>query len=129
MVNTILSLLLSVGSSMGLHGAVRATHYGEKFNGKLMANGRPYKSSNLIAASNAYPLGTLLKVSNPLTGIGIYVRVQDRTARTKHGHPVIDLSEKAFDLIGLRRKRGWGWVDIETVEDHTKYRTKRKATE
>lgn len=117
MVNTIMSLLLTVGSGMNLHSAVRATHYGEKLNGKIMANGHPYRSANLIAASNNYPLGTLLKVTNPLTGIGIYVRVQDRTARTKHGKPVIDLSEHAFDLIGLRRKRGWGWVDVQIVDE------------
>lgn len=101
---------------MNLHSAIRATHYGEKFNGKLMANGKPYRSTNLIAASNQYPLGTLLKVTNPLTGIGIYVRVQDRMARTKHGKPTIDLSEHAFELLGLRQKRGWGWVDV-VVED------------
>ena len=89
-----------------------------------MADGHIYHSRVVSVASNQYDLGTVLRIVNPLTGIGVYARVTDRTAKTKHGKPVLDMSERAFDAIGLSRKKGWGWVRVSPVSDDAGVYTK-----
>lgn len=72
-----------------------ATWYGADFQGSRMSNGEPYDMHNpTIAASNIYPLGTLLRVTHRRTGAYIVVRVTDRGA---FRYPIIvDLSWAAF---------------------------------
>jgi rare lipoprotein A (peptidoglycan hydrolase) len=86
------------------------TYYHPSLHGSRMANGLPYNRWDpLIAASNWYPLGTLLKVTRQETDSHIYVRVQDR------GSPAltIDLSEAGFSQLGVLpegRIRVWAEV-------------------
>ena len=112
LVNGVLALFISFTAN--LHGAVRATYYGERFEGRPMANGSIYHVNAVTAASNDYPLGTILKVMNLLTHKGIYVAVTDRSAETKKPH--IDLSKAAFELLGLSYKKGWGWVTVTPIK-------------
>lgn len=107
MINAILSVILSLSPN----NKIRATHYGARFEDKIMANGRPYSSRSFTAASNTYPLGTRLRVMNLLNGKIIYVRVTDTGRKSKRFG--IDLSEIAFDTLGFKRKKGWGWVSVE----------------
>lgn len=118
--NTLSGMLLGlVGltAHSDLSVSLRATHYSQRLEGKPMANGKPYRASAFTAACNLYPLGTLLKVYNPVSGIGMYARVTDRTAKTKHGLPGIDLSDKVFDGLKLSRRKGWGLIRVEAVEE------------
>lgn len=87
----------------------KATFYAPKFDGRKMANGAIFYSYDMVAASNQYPLGTVLKITNILNGRSIKVTVQDRTAKRFHG---LDLSLAAFRALGIKEKRGWALVMI-----------------
>ena len=88
-----------------------ATFYHPSLHGLQMANGVAYDRSNpIIAASNWYPLDTLLKVTRQGTAEHIYVRVQDRGARTL----TLDLSEAGFTQLG-RLHEGRIPVRVEIV--------------
>jgi rare lipoprotein A (peptidoglycan hydrolase) len=74
----------------------RATWYGERERGKLMANGRPFNPDALTAASWNYPLGCRLKLVYERKSV--VVEVTDRggaRAFLQFGR-VVDLSQAAF---------------------------------
>ena len=55
-----------------------ASWYGPKFHGKKTATGEVYNQHGLSCASNNYPLGTLLKVTNMKNGKSVMVKVNER---------------------------------------------------
>ncbi len=75
-----------------------ATWYGAYFQGRPMANGRPFDMWNPgTAASNSHPLGTRLKVTRVVTGKSIFVVVTDRGGFRP---PImVDLSYAAFSQL------------------------------
>jgi hypothetical protein len=75
-----------------------ATWYGSGFHGRLMSNREPFNMYDpAIAASNAYPLGSFLKITHLRTGGSIVVRVTDRGG---FSYPiVVDLSYAAFSRL------------------------------
>lgn len=66
--------------------------------GNRTASGEIMDSSLMTAASNTYPLGSMLRVENVDSGDIVYVRVNDTGGFTRLGR-VIDLSLGAFDRI------------------------------
>jgi rare lipoprotein A len=90
----------------------KATFYAPKFEGRLMANGQIFHQEKMIAASNMFDLGTVVKLTNLFNGKSIIVEVQDRTAQKYHG---IDLSTAAFKALGVKEKRGWTFVMVQIV--------------
>lgn len=67
-----------------------ASYYSNKFEGRKTASGERYSKIHFTAASNNYPLGTYLKVTNPSNKKSICVKVNDRMgANSKR---LIDLS-------------------------------------
>ena len=76
-----------------------ASWYGPNFHGKKTATGDKFDMLGLTCASNQYPLGTWLKVTNVRTGKTVVVRVNDRM------HPrmkrLIDLSKGAAKELGM----------------------------
>lgn len=76
-----------------------ASWYGPNFHGKKTATGDKFDMLGLTCASNQYPLGTWLKVTNVRNGKTVVVRVNDRM------HPrmkrLIDLSKGAAKEIGI----------------------------
>jgi len=75
-----------------------STWYGGDFQGRHMSDGRPYDMWNpRTAASNAYPLGTWIRVTRLTTGRSIDVEVTDRGAFTYPN--VADLSYAAFSEL------------------------------
>lgn len=75
-----------------------ATYYADDYHGRLMANGEPFDMNDpTTTASNSYPFGTLLLVTNEETGEAIVVRVTDRGS---FRYPiVVDLSKAAFKSL------------------------------
>jgi rare lipoprotein A len=63
-----------------------------------MANGRYFSDDKLTAAAWAYPLGTIVRVTNKLNGKSVVVEVTDRTAR-RFAKTRIDLSISAMYKI------------------------------
>lgn len=72
-------------------GAV-ATYYADHYEGKTMANGKPFRQSRLTCASNCWALGTRLRVRYGDRTVD--VTVTDRMARRFPQR--IDLSKAAF---------------------------------
>lgn len=82
-----------------------ATWYGPGFNGNRMANGQIFDEDDpTTTASNQYPFGTWLKVTNPLNGRSVTVQVRDRGG---FNH-ALDLSKAAF--FALAPPNSWGFT-------------------
>ena len=73
-----------------------ATWYGPGFQGNVMASGQIYNMYDpTTTASNIYPFGTWIRVTNPANGHSAIVQVRDRGAF----HYAFDLSYAAFKSI------------------------------
>lgn len=70
-----------------------ASWYGEEYRDRPMANGAPYNPHAMTAASYAWPLGTVVRVT--AGGNSIIVTITDRGPAKKLGR-LIDLSPVAF---------------------------------
>ncbi len=90
-----------------------ASFYAAKFHGRLMANGEKYDKDKLTAASNRFPLGTWVKVSNLSNKKNVIVQITDRM------HPknkrLIDLSNTAAKKLGFIKK-GLTKVKVEVIK-------------
>lgn len=89
-----------------------ASFYHNKFVGRKTASGEVFSNNQYTAASNHYPLGTYLKVTNTKNGKVVYVKVNDRM-----GHPkrVIDLTHRAAKDLSFTQA-GTTQVNIEVVD-------------
>lgn len=85
-----------------------ASWYGRDFHGKKTASGVPFNMNDLVAAHKQLPFGTRLRVS--FNEKSVFVKIVDRGPY--HGKRILDLSQKAADIIGLRQ-HGTGRVSIE----------------
>ena len=91
-----------------------ASWYGKGFEGKLTASGYIYSADQLTCASNRYPFGTVLKVTNKENKKSVIVVVTDKGSFTEKYGREIYLSRKAFDKIAVSSE-GLIKVDIEVV--------------
>lgn len=83
-----------------------ATWYGPGFDGRRTANGERFDASGLSAAHAAWPLPSLVRVTNLANGREVTVRVNDRPGRG--GRQIIDLSRgaaEALDIVHIGRAR------------------------
>jgi rare lipoprotein A len=74
--------------------------YGEEFHGRLTANGEIFDRNQITAAHPTLPMPVNARVTNLENGRSIVVRINDR-GPFANGR-VIDLSEKAAELLGYR---------------------------
>ena len=79
-----------------------ASWYGAQFHGHLTANGEVFDRNNVSAAHPTLPMPVNVRVTNLENGKSLVVRVNDRGPYV-NGR-VIDLSERAADLLGYRLK-------------------------
>ena len=89
--------------------AGRASFYGKGFNGRKTASGKTFHHATVSAASNRFPLGTVVAVRRPLSAHCVVVKINDRMGR---GGRVIDLSRAAAELLGMVDV---GVTDVEIV--------------
>ena len=87
-----------------------ATYYHPSLTGRRMANGKPYNPNAMTAASNAYPLGAWVRVTNNRTKKSVIVKITDRC-----GNCSIDLSKAAFSRIA-HPKKGRVAVSIQRIK-------------
>jgi rare lipoprotein A len=85
-----------------------ASYYAKRFEGRRTTSGHRYRPEKMTAAHHTLPLGTLVRVVNPVTQQEVHVTVNDRCARKPF--PFIDLSRAAAKKIGL-----WGKGKIKVV--------------
>jgi rare lipoprotein A len=115
---------LSIGESKD----ILASWYGEYFHGRLTALGEVYDMNAFSAAHKTYPLGTVLKVTNPANGISLTVRINDRGPFW--GNRELDLSKGSAEYLRTK-EQGVAPVHIEVISVPSialsKYVVARKA--
>jgi rare lipoprotein A len=84
----------------GLHG--QASFYGSGFQGRRTATGERFDVRQFTAASNHFPLGTLLAVRRVDQDLCVIVKVNDRM-HAKHRKRIIDVSRGAAEYLGMLR--------------------------
>lgn len=72
-----------------------ATWYGPGFEGNRTACGHVFSAGELTAASNSLPCGSVVTVTNQITGASVTVRITDRGGFSH----IMDLSYAAFSAI------------------------------
>jgi rare lipoprotein A len=88
--------LIIIAGVVCLSATHRATWYGKQFHGRITKSGEIFDKNKLTCASNVYPIGSVLKVTNIENGKSVVVRVNDTGSFKK---VTLDLSEKAFKKI------------------------------
>ena len=89
-----------------------ASWYGDDFHGRLTANGEVFDMHSIAAAHPTLPMPSYVRVTNLGNGNSMIVRVNDRGPY--HGNRVIDVSQRAADLLGFKN-RGTARVSVEYV--------------
>lgn len=89
-----------------------ASYYHDKFEGRQTATGEIFDNDRFTAASNQFKLGSYVKVTNLNNGEVIYVRINDRMA--KSNTRVIDLTSLAAKKLEFHKK-GITKVKVEIV--------------
>lgn len=92
-----------------------ASWYGEPFHGRKTFSGEVYDMHGMTAASNRYPMGTMVKVTNKDNGNHVIVKINDTGGFHKYGRE-IDLSRAAFAKLD-KLKRGILNVEVEVVKE------------
>ncbi len=87
-----------------------ASWYGDKYHGKLTANGETYDKNAMTAAHKTLPLNSYVIVTNMVTGVALKLRINDRGPFI--GGRIIDLSEAAADALGFKAT-GLGDVRVQ----------------
>lgn len=92
--------------------ATTASYYSDKLEGRLMANGKPYRASEYTMATWDYPLGTTLRVRHG--GREVFVLVTDRgpAKRLVAKGRRFDLSRAAFEALADTRV---GVIEVEVA--------------
>lgn len=85
-----------------------ASYYARRFEGRRTTSGHRYNPEKLTAAHESLPIGTVVRVVNPISREEVQVTITDRCA-PKPFH-FIDLSRAAAKKIGL-----WGKGKIKVV--------------
>ncbi len=76
-----------------------ASYYADKFQGKKMANGKPYRRGKLTAAHKKIPLGSRVKVTNPKNRKSVKVEITDRGPHVRNR--MLDLSRAAAERLDV----------------------------
>lgn len=93
---TLAVMLFSIMYSQSTTG--KASYYGNKHQGKKTSSGEVFNMWSMTCASNLFPLGTRLKITNPENDKSVEVIVNDRGGFGKYGR-ILDLSKGAFAKI------------------------------
>lgn len=91
-----------------------ATYYADKFNGRKTSSGERFHNDNYTAAHMKLPFGTMVRVTNEVSGKSVDVKVNDRGPFSKKLE--IDLTKKAFMEIAPNKRCGTFKVKIEIIE-------------
>lgn len=86
--------------SKGLRG--KASFYSSRFQGRKTATGDRFNNKLFTAASNLFPLGSLVAVKRPDSNLCVIVKINDRM-HAKHRVRIIDLSSGAAKYLDMMR--------------------------
>ena len=88
-----------------------ASWYGGRFHGRKTASGEAFDMEALTAAHPKLPFGSWVRVHNPVNGLSVDVRINDRGPFIKRR--IIDLSRAAARALGVS---GTHLVDISLLD-------------
>lgn len=94
--------LLIITTSLSESKITKATYYHDKYVGRKAADGSIFSQKKLTAASNIYPLGTIVTVTNTKNKNTVTVKITDRL--NKKYSDRIDLSKLAFKELDNLKK-------------------------
>jgi rare lipoprotein A len=109
MIIHLLNLVLAVQNTEAVKAT--ATYYAPRYENRKMANGELFHEDRYTVAFNRYPLGTWIKLTNPLSGKSYIVQITDR----KVGKG-LDLSKKLYIDLGLSVKKGSGILLVKVIK-------------
>ncbi len=89
-----------------------ASWYGNEFNNRKTASGKPFDQDALMAAHRTLPFGTLLRVTNLTNNKSCIVEITDRGPFVKHR--IIDVSRGAAQELGFSNN-GTAQVSLEVI--------------
>ncbi len=89
-----------------------ASFYHNSFSGRKTASGEIFSQEKFTCASNHYPLGTWLRVTNTKNGKSVIVKVNDRMS--PRINRVCDLTLQAAEKLGMI-KSGLAKVEVENL--------------
>lgn len=92
----------------------KASFYSKAFHGRKTASGERYNHDVISAASNRFPMGTLVAVRRVSSARCVVVRINDRMG---HRSRVIDLSREAAVRLGMI-DAGVTEVDVVPLPDY-----------
>ena len=110
----LLLLFLTAQAGFGQSTEGLASYYADRFHKKPTSTGETHDKDGFMAASKEYPYGTILEVTNAVSGEQVRVRVND--CGPHHPDRVLDLSRAAARRIGIV-KAGVAMVKIRVVEE------------
>lgn len=90
-----------------------ASFYGDRFHGGPTASGETFDKYSMTAAHPSLPFNTWVEVEYPRTGKTVVVRINNRGPY--HGGRIIDLSEGAAEVLGMR-PHGIGHVIVRVLK-------------
>ena len=96
-----------------------ASWYGPGFYGKQTANGEIFTGNDLTAAHDTLPLPSIVRVVNLENGKSVIVRVNDRGPFRGGKKRILDLSEHAAEILGIKEK-GTALVSIKFLAEKTR---------
>jgi rare lipoprotein A (peptidoglycan hydrolase) len=82
--------------------------------GRMTASGERFRPNELSVAHRTYPFGTMLRMTNPVTGVSVVARVNDRGPFVKGRS--LDVSRAAAERLGMIR-RGCMPLRVEVVSN------------
>lgn len=89
----------NVGQVRSRLGTGIASWYGGRFHGRKTASGEAFDMDALTAAHPKLPFGSWVRVHNPVNGLSVDVRINDRGPFIKRR--IIDLSRAAARALGV----------------------------
>jgi rare lipoprotein A len=90
----------------------KASYYHAMFDGRKMANGKPFNANGANAASKTLPLGTIARVTNLANGKSAVVAINDRGPYV--ADRIVDLSPKTAADIGIKQQ-GVARVEVAPI--------------
>ena len=90
-----------------------SSFYGQKFHGKLTANGEIFDMYGVTAAHKTFPFNTITRVTNENNGKSHIIRINDRGPYV--GNRILDCSFGAAKKLGFVGE-GTASVKIEIIE-------------
>lgn len=110
MIIHLLNIVLAVQNAEAVKAT--ATYYAPRYENRRMANGEIFHESRYTVAFNRWPLGTWIKLTNPLNGKTYTVQITDR----KIGKG-LDLSKRLYVDLGLSIRKGSGLLIVKKLKE------------